>query len=134
VPEGIFDRSLLLSPHVFLLGILFRHKAFLAPDLTFPEELEKLNIMPGENELPLPLRSELDDVWIFRKAIKILTDYEISANERITYGMMSSWIKAIGKILGIEYSVIPYSLRYLTGNKLDQSRQFYSRPYTSHPS
>ncbi|KAK4119399.1 C2H2 finger domain-containing protein [Parathielavia appendiculata] len=124
VPEGIFHRSLLLSPHVFLLALLFRHKAFLAPHLTSPEGIEKLDIYPGENELPIPLRSDLNDIYIFRKAIKTATGYQISlneGNERITYATMSGWIKAIGEILGIEYTVIAYSLRYGTGNKLDQS-------------
>ncbi|CAM1503378.1 Fc.00g081540.m01.CDS01 [Cosmosporella sp. VM-42] len=121
VPEGIFHRSLFLSPQVFLLGILFRHRAFQAPTLTYPEGIEKLDIHPGENELPLPLKRDLDDVYIFRKAIRTLTGYEISKNENITYSMMSQWIKAIGRILGIEYNVISYCLRYLTGNKLDQS-------------
>ncbi|KAI1157437.1 C2H2 finger domain-containing protein [Nemania serpens] len=121
VPEGIFNRSLLLSPHVFLLAILFRHKAFLAPSLTYPEGIEQLHIHPGENELPLPLRPELNDVFIFRRAIKGPTGYYISENECITYGMMRNWIVAIGVIMGIEDTVIMYSLRYLTGNKLDQS-------------
>jgi hypothetical protein len=93
--------------------------------LTSPEGIEKLDIYPGENELPLPLRSDLDGIYIFRKAIKTATGYEISPNERITYTTMSGWIKAIGEILGIEYTVIAYSLRYGTGNKLDQSRLFY---------
>ncbi|KAI3326690.1 C2H2 finger domain protein [Xylariaceae sp. AK1471] len=121
VPEGIFHRSLLLSPHVFLLAILFRHKAFRAPSLTHPEGIEQLQIHPGENELPLPLRPELNDVFIFRRAVNGPTGYKISKNERITYGMMRSWIVAIGVIMGIAYTVIMYSLRYLTGNKLDES-------------
>lgn len=72
--------------------------------------------------MPLPLRHELGDVYIFRKAIKTLTGYVISKKEPITYGMMRGWVEAIGVILGIEYTVILYSLRYFTGNKLDQSR------------
>ncbi|KAJ3554367.1 hypothetical protein NPX13_g10631 [Xylaria arbuscula] len=121
VPEGIFHRSLLLSPHVFLLAILFRHKAFRAPSLTHPEDIEQLRIHPGEDELSLPLRPELNDVFIFRRAVNGPTGYKISENERITYGMMRSWIVAIGVIMGIAYTVIMYSLRYLTGNKLDES-------------
>jgi len=125
VPEGIFHRSLLLSPHVFLLALLFRHNAFHQESgLASPEGIGKLNIHPGENELPLPLRSDLSDVYIFRKAVQTLTGYEISPNEPVTYAMMRGWIKAIGEILGIEYNVICYCLRYFTGNKLDQSRMF----------
>ena len=125
MPQGIFHRSLLLSPHVFLLTLLFRHNAFDEESgLTCPEDIEKLDIHAGENELPLPLRSDLDDVFIFRRAIRTLTGYEISLSEPVTYAMMARWIKVIGIILGVEYVVICYSLRYLTGNSLDQSRMF----------
>jgi hypothetical protein len=111
-----------------LLAILFRHKAFRAPSLTYPEGIEQLQIHPGENELLLPLRPELNDVFIFRRAVNGPTGYKISKNERITYGMMRSWIVAIGVIMGIAYTVIMYSLRYLTGNKLDESRMFPLTP------
>ncbi|KAL2127862.1 hypothetical protein VTI74DRAFT_10075 [Chaetomium olivicolor] len=82
-----------------------KESAFAAPHLTSPEGIEKLDIYPEENELP----------------IKTATGYEISPKENITYAMMAAWIKAIGEILGIEYTVIAYCLRYGTGNKLDQS-------------
>lgn len=72
--------------------------------------------------MPLPLKDDLDDVYIFRKAVKTLTGYELTENEPITYQMMASWMKEIGKILGVEYNVIAYSLRYATANNLDQSR------------
>lgn len=36
LPEVMFDDSLMLSPHVFLEGVLFRHRAFEAPSLTCP--------------------------------------------------------------------------------------------------
>ena len=125
IPQGIFHRSLLLSPHLFLLTLLFRHSAFDEESgLTCPEDIEKLDIHLGENELPLPLRRDLDEVFIFRKAIRTLTGYDISSNEPVTYGTMARWIKAIGEVLGIEYNVICYCLRYLTGNSLDQSRMF----------
>ncbi|KAH7302950.1 C2H2 finger domain protein [Stachybotrys elegans] len=121
VPEGIFHRSLLLSPQVFLLAILFRHKAFEASSLTSPECISKLTIHPGENELPIPLKASMDDTYIFRRTILTLTGYEISPKEPISYNAMAAWIKGVGRILGIEDNVICYSLRYFTGNKLDQS-------------
>ncbi|KAI9146617.1 C2H2 finger domain-containing protein [Paramyrothecium foliicola] len=121
VPETICDPSLLLSPHVFLLGILFRHRAFQAKRLVSCRDIERLDIHPGELELPMPLRSDLNDTFVFRRAIKMVTGYEMSATERITYGMISGWIKTIGAIMGVEYSTIAYSLRYNAANSLDQS-------------
>lgn len=48
LPETLFDPSLTLCPQIFLLGILFRHRAFRALSLTSPEQATRLNIHPGE--------------------------------------------------------------------------------------
>ncbi len=55
IPEIIFDPSSILRPHVFLLGLIFADRAFLAPNLTSPKQHSKLNIEPRCNALPLPL-------------------------------------------------------------------------------
>ncbi|KAI3532108.1 C2H2 finger domain-containing protein [Colletotrichum abscissum] len=120
IPETMFDPSLLLSPHVFLLGVLFRHQAFNASSLTSPHHLDNLDIHPGERELPLPLREDLNNTFIFRRAIETLTGYQIS-NDRISSGMMATWIQRIGEILGFEYPTIAYNLRYNAANAFDQS-------------
>ncbi|EFY90641.1 hypothetical protein J3458_013381 [Metarhizium acridum] len=121
IPEMMFDPSLLLSPHAFLLGILFRHQAFRACQLTSPRQLDELDIHPGERELPLPLRSDLKEVCIFRRAVKTLTGYEMSTTKTITKGMIAGWIKRVGEIMGLQYETIPYSLRYNAANEFDQS-------------
>ncbi|OAQ58191.1 C2H2 finger domain-containing protein [Pochonia chlamydosporia 170] len=121
IPEMMFDPSLLLSPHAFLLGILFRHQAFRASHLTSPRQLDELDIHPGERELSLPLRNDLKEVRIFRRAVKTLTGYEMSATKTITNGMIASWIKRVGEIMGLQYETIPYSLRYNAANEFDQS-------------
>ncbi|KAH8659526.1 C2H2 finger domain protein [Ilyonectria robusta] len=121
IPEIIFDPSLMLSPHAFLLGILFRHQAFQSPSLTSSQQLDKLDIHPGEFELPLPLRDDLKDVCIFRRPVETLTGYSISPDQPISYQMMANWIRRIGVLLGIEYPTISYNLRYNAANSLDQS-------------
>ncbi|KJZ72256.1 hypothetical protein HIM_08398 [Hirsutella minnesotensis 3608] len=121
IPETLYDPSLLLNPHVFLLGILFRHKAFRAASLTSPAQLAKLDIHPGELELPLPLRDDIKETYIFRRAVKTFTGVKLSSNEPISYQMMAQWIKRIGEILGLEYSTIPYNLRYNAANEFDRS-------------
>ena len=120
----IFDPSLLLSPHAFLLGILFRHRAFRASHLTSPRQLDKLDIHPGERELPLPLRSDLKEVCIFRRAVKTLAGYEMSLTKTITNGMIAGWIRKVGEIRGVQYRTIPYSLRYNAANEFEDSRKY----------
>lgn len=117
----MFDPSLLLSPHNFLLGILFRHRAFRAPSLVSPQQLDNLDIHPGELELPIPLRADLDKVCIFRRAVQTLTGYELSPTEPVTYAIMAGWTKKIGEIIGLEFGTIPYNLRYNAENEFDQS-------------
>jgi hypothetical protein len=118
----LFDPSLLLNAHVFLVGILFRHQVFRAGKLTSPRQLNELDIHPGEYELPIPLKKNMRDVYIFRRAIKTLTGFEISETEPITYGMMRSWQVSIGRLLGID--TVLYSLRYNAANEFDQSGTF----------
>jgi hypothetical protein len=66
----MYDESLIFSPHVFLLRVLFHDKAFAAYNLTSQEELSKLYIKPGRNKLPLRLNKDLDNIPVFRKAIR----------------------------------------------------------------
>lgn len=122
IPEIIYDPSLLLSPHVFLLAILIRHRAFKAQALNdAPEKLCELRVHPTSNELPLTLRPELNDTHIFRRAERTVTGFKTSEKKPIGYSMMSKWVKRIGLLLGFEHNTICYNLRYMAGNKLDQS-------------
>lgn len=42
IPEIVYDPSLVFSPHVILLGIVFDDQALAAPSLTSPENLSRL--------------------------------------------------------------------------------------------
>ncbi|CAJ2503094.1 Uu.00g104880.m01.CDS01 [Anthostomella pinea] len=121
IPEIIYDPSLFLSPHVFLLAVLFRHRAFLSEPLNNdPHLLSRLKIHPSGNELPLSLKPELNDVHLFRRTKKTLAGFVMS-EEPITYDTMRTWINRIGKLLGFEHNTICYNLRYMAGNNLDQN-------------
>lgn len=116
------------SPHVFLLGILFQHRAFLAKPLNDnPGALADLNIHDGEFELLLPLKKELKDMPVFRKTEQTVTGLRMS-QERITLSMISAWVRRIGELLSFEYSTICYSLQYMAGNKMDRSGTYMQPP------
>ncbi|KAH7132720.1 hypothetical protein EDB81DRAFT_659788 [Dactylonectria macrodidyma] len=122
IPEIMFDASLLLSPHVLLLGKLFRHEAFENPSFTTPDSLSKLNIYFDEYELPIPLKKSMFDIYVFRDTIKTaLNGYVISENKNITYAMMAKWTRVMGEIVGFTIAVIFYTLRYNAANEFDQS-------------
>ncbi|KAH6721988.1 hypothetical protein BKA61DRAFT_666735 [Leptodontidium sp. MPI-SDFR-AT-0119] len=68
IPEIIYDLTLVLSPHVFLLGLLFKARAFKSPSINCLERLYSLKVLKGLNKQLLPLRDEINDEFIFYKA------------------------------------------------------------------
>jgi hypothetical protein len=50
IPEIIYDPILVLSPYVFLLGILFKARAFKFPSIDSPERVYSLDILDGLNK------------------------------------------------------------------------------------
>ncbi|KAJ4394460.1 hypothetical protein N0V93_003678 [Gnomoniopsis smithogilvyi] len=127
IPEIIFDPTLLLSPHVMLLGILFRHNAFKAEGLNrHPEKLAEFDIAQGEYELPLPFHDDIKEKFVFRRPVQTARGWQMSANQPITKGMMLAWVRRIGELVGFEHSTITYSLRYMAGNNLDRNDRHVS--------
>ncbi len=121
IPETLYDPSLFLSPHIFLLGLVFRHQAFAAPNLVDPEALFRLRVPEGKHEMELPFRTDIKNVYVFRKAIYDGVVYVLSPTERLTYQTLRNWVVRIGLLMGLLFTVIMYSLRYNAANEWDQS-------------
>ncbi|CAG8036080.1 unnamed protein product [Penicillium olsonii] len=125
LPEIIFDPSLVLSPHVFLLGLLFADSDFKRVDgeevLTSAGQLPRLHIRDGCNELPLLLDPALDDVPVFRQTERTLQGIGISTDKCLPYSTLLPWVKSVGSITGFRQVARPYSLRYGAGKALDNS-------------
>ncbi|KAF2818073.1 hypothetical protein CC86DRAFT_337582 [Ophiobolus disseminans] len=121
LPEIMNDETLIFSPHVFLLGMLFCDRAFAAYNLTSPEELSRLTIPPGRNELPLRLNPTLDNVPVFRKAVRTLHGWDISPNEPLPYSTLLPWIRTLGEVTGFAQVTRPYSLRYAGGKAFNEN-------------
>ncbi|KAI9769856.1 MAG: hypothetical protein M1840_003850 [Geoglossum simile] len=121
LPEIIFDPSLILSPHVFLLGLIFADRAFAAPNLTSARQLSGLDIRPGYQQLELLLKPSMLDVPVFRKSVRTGYGYEISPHEPLSYATLLSLMKAVGVIAGFLQPTRPYCLRYGAGNEFNQS-------------
>jgi hypothetical protein len=128
LPEIIFDPSLILSPHVFLLGLIFADGAFAAPNLRSASQLSGLDIRPGYQQLELLFKPSMLDVPIFRKSVKTGYGYEISPHEPLTYPTLLSLMKVIGLILGLLQPTRPYCLRYNAANEFNQSGEYYAFP------
>jgi hypothetical protein len=120
LPEIIFDPSLVLSPHVALLGLILADEAFLAPNLKSAEKIGGLDIRPGYEQLPLHLKPEKANIPVFRKSIKTLYGWEISPDQ-LPYSALLAWMKKLGVLTGFPQITRPYGLRYGAGNAFNQS-------------
>jgi hypothetical protein len=117
----MYDETLIFSSHVFLLGVLFCDQAFAAYNLTSPEELSRLDIPPNRNELPLRLNPKLDNVPLFRKAVRTPDGWAISPIEPLPYSTLLPWIRTLGQITGFAQVTRPYSLRYAGGKAFNEN-------------
>ena len=88
IPEIIFDPTLVLSPHVFLQGMLFKAQAFKSPNITSPEKLYSLKVLEGLNEQKLPLKEELDDEFIFCQGVREAAGVRIAREIQATTDWM----------------------------------------------
>ncbi|KAH9205594.1 hypothetical protein DL95DRAFT_317329, partial [Leptodontidium sp. 2 PMI_412] len=70
IPEIIYDLTLILSLHVFLLGILFKARVFKSLSINYLEKLYSFKVLKGLNKQPLPLRDEINNEFIFYKAVR----------------------------------------------------------------
>jgi hypothetical protein len=128
LPEIIFDPSLILSSHVFLLGLIFADRAFAAPNLTSARQLSRLDIRSGYQQLELLLKPNMFDVPVFRKSIGTGYGYEISQHEPLSYPTLLSLMKAVSVIAGFLQPTRPYCLRYSAGNEFNQSGAYHVFP------
>jgi hypothetical protein len=85
LPEIIFDPSLILSPHIALLGLIFADNAFLAPSLTSAKRISELDIPPSYEQLPLHLKPEIADIPLLRKSTRTPYGWEISPDQPLLY-------------------------------------------------
>ncbi|EER44432.1 C2H2 finger domain-containing protein [Histoplasma capsulatum H143] len=121
LPEIIFDVSLVFSPHVFLFGFLFHAEAFENSSLRSMEDVRKLVPADGCQELPLPLKQEMDNWYIFCKVdvqdgqVRILRDTPMSA------GTLDSQLKSMSEIHGFHNTFFSHQFRYGGGKLLDES-------------
>ncbi|KAL4865177.1 hypothetical protein BDV12DRAFT_175034 [Aspergillus spectabilis] len=117
IPEIIFDPTLVLSPHIFLLGMLFRVQAFknfstegLVVDC--PENLYNLGVLDGLGQQELKLKDEILDQFVFCQAVRKADGIRIALGEQLTEGALRYRMKRGGEITGFEQVTKPYGLRY----------------------
>ncbi|KAF2455228.1 hypothetical protein BDY21DRAFT_396397 [Lineolata rhizophorae] len=120
IPEIVYDPSLIFSPHVTLLSIMFNDQAFAPPSLTCPRKLSRLDIELGSNQLPLHFKEERLNQPLFRRAKGILHCWTISADRPLTYAFLNLGMKSIGQITRPKQVTCTYALRYGAGKAFNE--------------
>lgn len=128
IPEIIYDPTLALSPHVFLLGMLFRIGAFKnisqdGPTVNCPENLYNLGILNGLNQQELKLKDEILDQFVFCQAIREADGVRIALDQQLSAATLRYRMKRGGEITGFEQVTKPYGLRYGAAKAFNDSRK-----------
>ena len=132
IPEIIFDPTLVLSPHVCLLGMLF-YKGFktistTGPVLDCPESLYNLRVLNGLGQQELKLKDEIFDKFVLRQAVRETTGYRIALEKQLTSSTVRFRMRRGGEITGFEQVTKPYLLRYDGAKAFNSSGEYHSIP------
>ncbi|EEH42581.2 uncharacterized protein PADG_07401 [Paracoccidioides brasiliensis Pb18] len=128
IPEIIFDPTLVLSPHICLLTMLFHIGGFKSISTTGPvldsaEKLYSTKVLDGKGQQPLLLKDELLDKFVFCQTELTSTGFKICLDKRMTPSMVSSWMRQAGEIMGFEEVAHPYNLRYAGAKAFNNSEE-----------
>nr|KMM69757.1 hypothetical protein CPAG_06071 [Coccidioides posadasii RMSCC 3488] len=128
IPDIIFDPTLVLSPHVCLLSMLFHIKAFKSISTTGPvldsaEKLYSVGVMDGKGQQPLLLKDELLDKFVFCQTEPTPTGFKICLEKRMNTSVVRSQMRRAGEITGFEQVANPYKLRYAGAKAFNNSKE-----------
>jgi hypothetical protein len=112
-----------LSPHVFLLGMLFKARAFKSPSIDSPERVYSLDVLDGLNEQQLPLREALDEEFVFCQAVRGADGVRIAHELQLSSDSVRYRMKKGGQITGFAEVTKPYCLRDGAAKGLNESRK-----------
>jgi Protein of unknown function (DUF3435) len=116
----------MLSPHTFLLGILFQDDAFSAPNLKSMEDLRRLFLEGGRQQMELPLKPEKADYYVFCRVEATGGKVKVHRKQPISIETLSFQLKTFGEIAGFRWSLFTHRFRYGGGTILNGSGKFPS--------
>ncbi|KAL4923019.1 DUF3435 domain-containing protein [Aspergillus undulatus] len=128
IPEIIFDPTLVLSPHVCLLSMLFHIQGFkrissTGPVLDCPEKLYSLGVLDGKGQQELKLKDEILDKFLFCQVERLPTGYRIELEKGLTDSTVRSRMRRGGEITGFDQIARPYLLRYAGAKEFNSSEE-----------
>jgi hypothetical protein len=102
-----------------VISLAFDDKAFGVPDLISPEQLFRLRAKRDKGCQPIPWKSGMLDIPIFRRAIATKQGVRMSPDKALTYKMYHSWVQRLGEALGYLQTLTIYCLRRALGNAIN---------------
>ena len=104
-----------------LLSLAFADEAFAPPNLTGPEELFRLRVLPDSGKQRLPIKDEKAELPLFRRLESTVHGLQVSRVARATDNWLRESMAKLGAITGFELPVGPYCFRRGAGEALDSS-------------
>lgn len=114
----------MLSPHTFLLGMLFHDDAFSAPGIRSMEDLRRLFLEGGRQQMEVPLKPEKAEHYVFCKVEATKGKIRFQRDQRISLGSLSGQLQTFGEIAGFKWSLFTHRFRYGGGTILNESGKF----------
>ena len=129
VPEIIFDPTLVLSPHVCLLSMLFHIQGFkksstTGPVLDCPAKLYSLKVLNGKGQQELKLKDEILDKFVFCQVERQATGYRIALERKLTASAVTSRMRRGDEITSFDQIARPYLLRYAGAKEFNNSGEY----------
>ncbi|KAJ5871101.1 uncharacterized protein N7529_003454 [Penicillium soppii] len=121
IPEIIYDPSLMLSPHSFLLGMLFHDETFRAPGIRSMEDLRRLLLGGGRQQMEVPLKLEKAEHFVFCKVEANKGNIKFHRYRPNSVGSLSGQLQTFGEIAGFKWSLFTHRFRYGGGTILNKS-------------
>jgi hypothetical protein len=113
-----------LSPHTFLLGMLFKVQAFKSPSIVSPEKLYSLNVLDRMNKQQLPLKDELSHDFVFCQTVQTACGVALAQQSQLSSDSVCYRMKIGGQITGFAQATKPYVLRDGNAKALNESRMY----------
>ncbi|EED24131.1 conserved hypothetical protein [Talaromyces stipitatus ATCC 10500] len=119
-PEIIYGVSLVSSPYVSIMGLLLHANAFKA-NIKSIDDLRRLFVMHGCQQLELPLKKEMDDYYLFCKVEETDGEPRVIRDQPMTDGVFYGAIKSISFIMGLLNVFFYHQFRYRMKKLLDKT-------------
>ena len=89
-----------------------------------PDDLFRLSVKEGKGQGPIPLRAELNNIPLFRRAELTVKGTQISTDQSLTDDTLYRQMTDLGKATGMSLPTSAYTFRRGNGEALDSSSRF----------